>query len=60
LRSTKILVVSGLPEEQLQRALDLGADACVNKPFGAHEIIDQVALLSGVDVSASSGLIQTA
>lgn len=47
--SIKILVISALDEEQLQRAVDLGADAYLQKPFVNSELLAEVEKLIEVD-----------
>lgn len=48
--STKILVISALGGEALQKAIDLGADAILNKPFDNHELVEVINKLVGVPV----------
>ena len=36
---TKIVVISALDERELQRALELGADAAISKPFSNEELL---------------------
>ncbi|NRP16140.1 response regulator [Marinobacterium sp. xm-a-152] len=50
--STKILVISALGSEALQKAIDLGADAILNKPFDNHELVDVINKLVGTPVKA--------
>jgi len=44
-KSLKILVVSALPDNQLQRALDLGADGVLSKPFDNNTLQQRIAAL---------------
>lgn len=37
-KDLKIVVISALDEENLQRALDIGADATLQKPFSNHDL----------------------
>ena len=46
-----ILILSALAEEQLQRAIDLGADAVLGKPFTNCEINQAVTGLLGLDTA---------
>lgn len=48
--STKILVISALGGEALQKAIDLGADAILNKPFDNHELVEVINKLVGAPV----------
>jgi excisionase family DNA binding protein len=48
--STKILVISALGSEALQKAIDLGADAILNKPFDNHELVEVINKLVGTPV----------
>jgi excisionase family DNA binding protein len=50
--STKILVISALGGEALQKAIDLGADAILNKPFDNHELVEVINKLVGTPVRA--------
>jgi excisionase family DNA binding protein len=50
--STKILVISALGGEALQKAIDLGADAILNKPFDNHELVEVINKLVGAPVRA--------
>jgi excisionase family DNA binding protein len=45
--STKILVISALGGDALQKAIDLGADAILNKPFDNQELVDVINQLVG-------------
>ncbi|MEW6756496.1 MAG: response regulator [Candidatus Latescibacterota bacterium] len=56
LEDTKILVVSAMPEADLQKALAAGADAVLEKPFRNEELVEKVARLAGVEIPAQSGL----
>lgn len=42
LRDIKILVISALPDEDLQKAITLGADAVLSKPFDNSELLDHI------------------
>ena len=48
--STKILVISALGGEALQKAIDLGADAILNKPFDNQELVEVINKLVGMPV----------
>jgi len=50
--STKILVISALGGEALQKAIDLGADAILNKPFDNHELVEVINKLVGTPAKA--------
>lgn len=50
--STKILVISALGGEALQKAIDLGTDAILNKPFDNHELVEVINKLVGAPVRA--------
>jgi len=50
--STKILVISALGDEALQKAIDLGADAILNKPFDNHELVEVINKLVGTPANA--------
>ena len=39
---TKIVVISALDEKSLQKALDLGADAVISKPFQNEELLQVI------------------
>lgn len=52
LASTKILVISALGGEALQKAIDLGADAILNKPFDNQELVEVINKLVGMPVKA--------
>ena len=51
---TKILVISALGTDALQKALDLGADAVLNKPFENQELVDAINLLLGRTTSSAT------
>ncbi len=53
--STKILVISALGGEALQKAIDLGADAILNKPFDNHELVEVINKLVGTPVRVEGG-----
>ncbi len=42
LADMKVLVISGLPDAELQRAKEAGADAVLAKPFENHVLVEQV------------------
>ena len=42
---TRILVITGAPKENLQRAMDCGADDWMVKPVGVYELLNKVELL---------------
>lgn len=44
-RNLKVLVVSALPDNQLQRAIDLGANDALPKPFDNNELQRRIAIL---------------
>ncbi len=46
----RILIVSGRPREDLDRALALGADEALAKPFEMSELLDAISRLSGIDI----------
>lgn len=48
--STKILIISALGGEALQKAIDLGADAILNKPFDNQELVEVIDKLVGASV----------
>lgn len=50
---TKILVISALGSDALQKALDLGADAVLNKPFENQELVDAINSLVGSQTTTS-------
>lgn len=45
LQSTKILIVSAMPEEQLEEALRAGADDILEKPFKNKELVAKIRTL---------------
>ena len=47
LASTKILVVSAMPQAQLEAALEAGADGYLQKPFDNAELLARVTELAG-------------
>ena len=47
LTPTRVLVITGGGRERLQEALDAGADAGLEKPFGNHALLDEVKALIG-------------
>ncbi len=48
--TTKILVISALGGDALQKAIDLGADAILNKPFDNQELVEVINKLVGAPV----------
>ena len=48
--STRILVVSAMPEEELEQAIAAGADEALSKPFKNKELVTRVAALAGVEL----------
>lgn len=48
---TKILVISALDEDCLQRALECGANAVLQKPFANEELIETVSAMLVPDIS---------
>ncbi len=50
----KILVVSGLSREHLERAARAGADEVLAKPFKIGDLADKVAALAGVEIDLSA------
>jgi CheY-like chemotaxis protein len=54
LRAVPVLVVSAARREDLDRALALGADAALRKPFEFEDLLEQVARLVGERQSGPS------
>ena len=52
LRTTKILVVSAMPEEELQKAISIGADDVLPKPFQPNDLAAKVLQLAGTEIGA--------
>lgn len=52
LRTTKILVISALPEEDLHKAIRLGADEFLPKPFTPSDLAAKVLQLAGTEIGA--------
>jgi len=50
--ATKILVISALGGEALQKAIDLGADAILNKPFDNQELVEVINKLVGMPIKS--------
>ncbi|MCG8426244.1 MAG: response regulator [Chromatiales bacterium] len=46
----KVLVISALPESDLQRALEVGANDVLEKPFSNETLVEKVAVLLGEQV----------
>ncbi len=53
-QSIRVLVVSGLPEGDLDRARKAGADDVLEKPFANSALVKRVRRLAGVRVQAQS------
>lgn len=51
LAGIKILVVSAMPQEELEDALAAGADDVLEKPFANADLVSKVASLAGVRLS---------
>lgn len=49
LAGVKVLVVSAMPQDQLEEALAAGADDVLEKPFKNKELVQKVATLAGVE-----------
>ncbi|TNE47296.1 MAG: response regulator [Deltaproteobacteria bacterium] len=49
-KATKILVVSAMGEDELQSALEVGADDILAKPFRNKELVDKVRSLMGLQL----------
>lgn len=49
LAKVKVLVVSAMPDHELNEAREAGADDTLKKPFSNTDLIDRVAELAGVD-----------
>jgi len=47
-RHTKVLVVSAMPADQLDRALDAGADDVLPKPFAPEDLVEKAKALAGM------------
>jgi len=47
--TTKILIVSAMPQDQLDEALKAGADDTLEKPFENKDLVQKVAELAGVE-----------
>jgi len=45
LANTKILVISALPKDDLEKAVYLGADAALSKPFDNQQLLEQLKTL---------------
>jgi len=52
LSKTKILVVSGMTEEELEHSLSLGADGVLRKPFKPEDLASRVVSLAGIELRA--------
>ena len=48
LKYIKILVVSAMPQNELEEALEVGADEVLEKPFKNDDLVDKVTQLLGV------------
>ena len=53
-RAVPVLVVSAARRADLERALDLGADAILPKPFEFDDLLEQVTRLAGDRLSGSA------
>ena len=51
LTTTKILIVSAMPQEQLEEALDAGADDILEKPFKNKDLVAKVRALADKELS---------
>ncbi len=49
LQAQKILVISAMPERDLKKALEMGADAVLEKPVDNRVLVETVARLASVD-----------
>lgn len=56
LKNCRILVVSGLPKEDLDAAVEAGADLALAKPFENRVLLSKVTELAGIDID--SGVYQ--
>ena len=56
LEHTRILVVSGLEQSELDRAISEGADAALPKPFGNKELVSKVKELMQPLVQSAGGV----
>lgn len=54
LQSLRIVVVSGVSQPELERAVEEGADDAVAKPFEPDDLVARIAKLAGVPAPASS------
>jgi len=52
-RDLKVLVVSALPDNQLQRAIDLGANDALSKPFDNNELQRRIARLLAAEAETA-------
>ncbi len=52
LQAQKIIVISAMPERDLKRALEMGADAVLEKPVENQMLLETVARLAGVELPA--------
>jgi excisionase family DNA binding protein len=51
LKHIKILIISAMPQKDLDEALETGADDVLEKPFNNDELIEKVSLLMGVRIT---------
>ena len=51
LKHIKILIISAMPQKDLDEALETGADDVLEKPFNNVELIEKVSLLMGVRIT---------
>lgn len=49
LQGIKILVISAMPERELQEALEAGADDVLEKPFKNEDLVEKVSRLLGLE-----------
>lgn len=52
LKQIKILIISAMPQQDLDEALNSGADAVLEKPFNNDDLVDKVSELMGVRVTS--------
>lgn len=52
LKHVKILVISGMPKSELEKALMAGADDILEKPFENRTLVEKVSTLAGVEIMA--------
>ena len=54
LKHIKIVVVSAMPQQDLDEALSAGADCVLEKPFNNDELVEKVSDLMGIRVAGQS------